>query len=145
MVREVGLEPVVRNPYRSVVVRAIETVQACDDALRIIDGYRPPARPWVETAGPFETDACVAITEAPRGMLYHRYRLNAAGLIQDAKIVAPTSQNQKRIEDDVRSVVVRSLDLEDAPLTAACERAVRNHDPCISCATHFLNLDIVRD
>ncbi len=145
MVREVGLEPVVRNPYRSVVVRAIETVQAIDDALRIIDGYRPPARAWVETAGPFETPSCAAITEAPRGMLYHRYRLNAAGLIEDARIVAPTSQNQKRIEDDVRSVVVRSLDLADAPLTAACERAIRNHDPCISCATHFLNLDIVRD
>ena len=145
LVREVGLEPVVRNPHRSVIVRAVEMVEACDEALRIIDGYRPPAQPFVDPAGPIAPDGYVAITEAPRGMLYHRYRLNASGLIEEARIVAPTSQNQKRIEDDLRSVVARSLDLADGALTSECERAIRNHDPCISCATHFLSLDLVRD
>ena len=145
IVREVGLEPVVRNPFRSVIVRAVEMVYACEEALRIIDGYRPPDRPYVETNSGLATDGCVAITEAPRGMLYHRYRLDATGTIRDARIVAPTSQNQKRIEEDVRAVVERSIDLESEPLTVACEQAIRNHDPCISCATHFLSLDLVRD
>ncbi|EQD63553.1 nickel-dependent hydrogenase, large subunit [mine drainage metagenome] len=145
IVREVGLEPVVRNPFRSVIVRAVEMVEACDQALQIIGQYRPPARPYVEATPPFASDECTAITEAPRGMLYHRYRLNAAGLIEEARIVAPTSQNQKRIEDDVRDVVERSIDLPEESLTHECERAIRNHDPCISCATHFLALDLVRE
>jgi coenzyme F420-reducing hydrogenase alpha subunit len=144
LAKEVGLEPVVRNPFRSVIVRAIETVLACEEALRIIDAYRPPERPYIETAGPFDNAACAAVTEAPRGMLYHRYRVGAAGLIEEARIVAPTSQNQKRIEDDVRDVVRRSLDLDEAHLTHECEKAIRNHDPCISCATHFLKLELDR-
>ncbi|MGA7924307.1 MAG: nickel-dependent hydrogenase large subunit, partial [Thermoplasmata archaeon] len=144
MIAEVGLEPVVRNPFRSVVVRAVEMVQACDEALRIIDRYHEPDRSWDESEGPFTSANCAAITEAPRGLLYHRYRLNASGLIEEARIIPPTSQNQKRIEDDVRDVVNQSSDLDEARLTNECERAIRNHDPCISCATHFLTLDLVR-
>jgi sulfhydrogenase subunit alpha len=143
--REVGLTGPVSNPFKSVIVRSIEMVYACEEALRILRSYRPPDPAWVESVGPFRTDACRAVTEAPRGILYHRYRLDDAGGIEEARIVAPTSQNQKRIEEDVRSVVVRSIDLDDAALTHECERAIRNHDPCISCATHFLDLEMVRD
>jgi sulfhydrogenase subunit alpha len=143
--REVGLEPVVRNPHRSIIVRAVEIVQACEEALQILDRYRPPDRPFVEPVGALHPGSCAAATEAPRGLLFHRYRLNSTGLIEQARIVPPTSQNQKRIEDDVRDLVVRSLDLDEAHLTNECERAIRNHDPCISCATHFLSLDLVRD
>ncbi len=142
--REVGLEDVVRNPYRSVIVRGVEIVQAVEESLKIIDAYRPPDEPYVEPPASFHASTGAAITEAPRGMLYHRYRLNEEGLIQEAKIVAPTSQNQKRIEDDVRHLVSASLSLDDTALTDACEKAIRNHDPCISCATHFLKLDIER-
>ena len=143
--REVGLEPVVRNPFRSILVRSVEMVQACEEAVGIIERYRPPERSWVEAERPGPSEGCVAITEAPRGILYHRYRLDGAGRIEEARIVAPTSQNQKRIEDDVRDVVKRSVDLDDAAITHECERAIRNHDPCISCATHFLSLEMVRD
>ncbi len=144
MAKEAGLGDVVRNPFRSIVVRAIEVVYSCEEALRILDAYEPPAAPFVEPPPSFpETSGC-AITEAPRGMLYHRYRLRADGLIAEAKIVAPTSQNQKRIEDDLRHGVERLLDRDDAALTDYCERAIRNHDPCISCATHFLSLDVER-
>jgi coenzyme F420-reducing hydrogenase alpha subunit len=83
-------------------------------------------------------------TEAPRGILYHRYRLNADGLIQDAKIVPPTSQNQKTIERDLRHYVQQYLDLDEEKLTWQLEQAIRNYDPCISCATHFLKLNIER-
>ncbi len=142
--REVGLEPIVRNPYRSIVVRSVEIVYALEEALRILDTYRMPDTPFVAPPARVGPASGAAVTEAPRGMLFHRYRLGTGGLIEEAKIVAPTSQNQKRIEDDVRHLVGQSLALSDAALTDACERAIRNHDPCISCATHFLNMTIER-
>ena len=79
------------------------------------------------------------MSEAPRGLLYHRYRVDAEGTILDAKIVPPTSQNQRAIEDDLRDVVGRNAELDDEPLRALCEQTIRNYDPCISCATHFLD------
>jgi sulfhydrogenase subunit alpha len=145
LAREVGLTPPVRNPFRSILVRAVEIVFSCEEALRIIDQYEPPEAPFVPAPPLHGTVEGMAATEAPRGTLYHRYRVNAAGLIEEARIVPPTSQNQKRIEDDVRHLVTRSLHLDEAPLTYECERAIRNHDPCISCATHFLKMDLVRD
>ena len=84
------------------------------------------------------------VSEAPRGLLYHRYDLDADGLINSAVIVPPTSQNLRTIEDDLRLFVERNLALTQAELTWRCEQAVRNYDPCISCATHFLNLTIER-
>ena len=84
-------------------------------------------------------------TEAPRGLLYHRYELDSEGTILDAKIVPPTSQNQLAIEEDLRQVVDRYHELSDDELRHVCEQAIRNFDPCISCATHFLDLEIVRE
>ncbi len=144
MARAVGLENVVRNPYKSIIVRAVETVYAVEEALRIIDAYERPQPSWIEPPPVTQTVTGGAVTEATRGILYHRYRVGPGGLIEDARIVAPTSQNQKRIEDDLRHLVERSMSLDEAALTDACERAVRNYDPCISCATHFLKLDLER-
>jgi sulfhydrogenase subunit alpha len=144
LAEEVELEPVVRNPYRSIVVRAIEIAYACEEALRIVRGYRRPSEPFVEMPRGFTGGRGAAITEAPRGILYHRYDIAPDGLIREARIVPPTSQNQARIEEDLRHVVDRAPDLGDAELTGACERAIRNHDPCISCATHFLKLEVER-
>ncbi len=138
--RAAGLGPIVRNPFRSIVVRAIEVLWACDEALRLIADYEPPPRPAVEVVPRGATGRTA--TEAPRGLLYHRYRIDAAGSILDAKIVPPTSQNQKRIEEDLASFVAPRLGLPVDRLTAACEQAVRNHDPCISCATHFLTVRV---
>jgi coenzyme F420-reducing hydrogenase alpha subunit len=84
------------------------------------------------------------VSEAPRGLLYHRYELDADGLIRSATIVPPTAQNQPAIEDDLRRVVGANLDLDDAALTALCERTIRNYDPCISCSAHFLDLTVLR-
>jgi coenzyme F420-reducing hydrogenase alpha subunit len=139
---EAGLEPVCRNPYRSILVRAVEIVYACGEALRLIAGYERPARPSV----PAEPRAGVgyACTEAPRGILYHRYRLDAEGTIQDARLVPPTAQNQGVIEEDLRQVAAAGLDLDQDALKANCEQSIRNHDPCISCAAHFLKLHVHR-
>ena len=83
-------------------------------------------------------------TEAPRGTLFHQYALDGTGAVTSARIVPPTSQNQAAIEDDLRRFVQTRLHLDDHRLTHECEQAIRNYDPCISCATHFLDLTVVR-
>jgi len=141
--REAGLGPVCRNPFKSIIVRSVETVYACDEALRIIDSYEPPEKPFVE----IEPRAAIGYgcTEAPRGILYHRYKIDAQGNVLEAKIVPPTSQNQKTIEQDLWQFVPQHLSLPQDKLQWQCEQAVRNYDPCISCATHFLRLEIDQD
>lgn len=140
--QEVGLGPACTNPYRSIIVRAIEVLYACDEALRLIDSYEEPDRPAVAVE-PRAATGCGA-TEAPRGLLYHRYRLNADGTIAEARIVPPTSQNQTSIEEDLVSFIGGFLDLPDEALRHRCEQTIRNYDPCISCATHFLRLEMDR-
>ncbi|HYM55891.1 MAG TPA: Ni/Fe hydrogenase subunit alpha [Solirubrobacteraceae bacterium] len=140
--REAGLGPVCRNPFQSIVVRAVELVQACEQALALIDAYEQPDAPAVEVTP--RRAVGHGATEAPRGLLYHRYEIDEDGTILDARIVPPTSQNQLAIEEDLRTVVERSLDLPDEQLSLRCEQTIRNHDPCISCATHFLKLTVDR-
>ena len=138
--REAGLGPVCRNPFQSIVVRSLETLYACDEALRIIEQYEKPEQPAVEV--PVRAGTGYGCTEAPRGILYHSYSVDAQGLIRVARIVPPTSQNQKMIEQDVTQLVTRQIELPRPDLTWLCEQAIRNYDPCISCATHFLKLEI---
>ncbi|MFJ5920709.1 Ni/Fe hydrogenase subunit alpha [Streptomyces ardesiacus] len=148
--REAGLgDPtdgaVCRNPFRSIVVRAVEVTHAVAEALRLIESYDPPARPYTDVP-PRRATGCAA-TEAPRGLLYHRYDIDTDGSLRTVRLVPPTAQNQAAIEHDLRSQVQRRLDAPGAPpsngeLTALCERAVRNHDPCISCSAHFLDLTV---
>jgi len=141
--RDAGLGPVCRNPFKSIIVRSVEILYAYDEALRIIDEYEMPEKPAVEVQ-PRAATGC-GCTEAPRGILWHRYRVDDQGVILDAKIVAPTSQNQKSIESDLWQFVPKYMDLPAEQLTWRCEQAIRNYDPCISCATHFLRLHIERD
>ena len=137
-----GLGDTCRNPFRSIVVRAVEVVYAVDEALRIIENYERPDPPAVPV--PPRAGVGHGVSEAPRGLLYHRYELDADGSIKSATIVPPTAQNQPAIEDDLRRVVGMNLDIDDAALTALCEQTIRNYDPCISCSTHFLDLRIER-
>jgi len=140
--RKAGLAPICRNPFQSIIIRSIEILYACDEALRIIAQYEPPERPANPT--PVRAASGCSCTEAPRGILYHRYRVDGQGTILDAKIVPPTSQNQKVIEQDLSHFIPRFLTLPENELGWRCEQAVRNYDPCISCATHFLKLEIDR-
>ena len=140
--REARLESTCTNPYRSIVIRAVEVLYACDEALRIIDNYEEPAHPSIHVE-PHAGVGC-GVTEAPRGLLYHRYRLESDGTIAEARIVPPTSQNQASIEEDLASFVAGFLDLTDDELRHRCEQTIRNYDPCISCATHFLRLTVER-
>ena len=138
--KDVGFVPEIRNPFKGIVVRAIEVVYACEEALRIVESYEEPTAAAVEVVP--RAGFGFGCTEAPRGILYHRYRIGDDGLIKDAKIVPPTAQNLGTIENDLRGFVAANIDMPKDWLTLRCEQAVRNYDPCISCATHFLKLDI---
>ncbi len=135
-----GLGQTCRNPFRSILVRMVELVEALDEAIRIIDTWDGASAPAVPV--PARAGVGHGATEAPRGLLYHRYELDGAGLVVSATIVPPTSQNQPAIEADLRAFVADRLDLPHDELTRQCEVAIRTYDPCISCATHFLDLRI---
>jgi coenzyme F420-reducing hydrogenase alpha subunit len=142
LAQEVGLQPVCRNPFKSIVVRALEIVFACEEALRVIAAYGPPAQaavPLVPRAA-----AGFGCTEAPRGICWHRYDFLEDGTIERARIVPPTSQNQPSIEADLAAVAASILDQPDDVIRDRCEQTIRNYDPCISCSAHFLKLKVFR-
>jgi len=137
-----GLRPVCKNPFRSIIVRAVEIVYACEEALRIIADYEPPDA----AAVPVEPSAGTGFgcTEAPRGICWHRYEFDADGTVRAARIVPPTSQNQPSIEADLVGVATPLLDQSDDVIRSRCEQSIRNYDPCISCSAHFLKLAVHR-
>ncbi len=137
---DTGLSLPLRNPFHAIVARSVEILYAIEETLRIIDSYEPPPSPSVPVA--VRAGIGMGCTEAPRGILYHRYRVDDDGLIREAKIIPPTSQNQRRIEEDLRAYLPRVLDLSNEQAALGCETVIRCYDPCISCATHFLNLDV---
>ncbi|MBF0326515.1 MAG: Ni/Fe hydrogenase subunit alpha [Alphaproteobacteria bacterium] len=137
-----GLGKVVKNPFQSIVVRAVELVQVCEDALKLVQDYVVPDRAYVEA--PVRAGEGHGCTEAPRGICYHRYRIDKEGTVLDARIVPPTAQNQKVIELDLMKVVEANLQKDDDTIKWKAEQAIRNYDPCISCATHFLKLEMDR-
>ncbi len=141
--RKAGLEPFCGNPFKSIIARSVECLYAIEEAIRIIDAYEPPESPFIEVMP--KAGVGHGASEAPRGLCYHRYEIDDAGLIRDAKIVPPTAQNQGIIEDDLRHFVEANLNLSDDKLQWQCEQVVRNYDPCISCSCHFLKLNIERE
>jgi len=142
LARDIGFTLPCHNQFKSLLARGLETLYALDHALAILRQYEPPERPRVE----FKPRAGVGhgCTEAPRGILYHRYELDADGLVRSAKIVPPTAQNQPQIEADLAAFVPRLLRLSQEALTLRCEQLIRNYDPCISCATHALKVRLDR-
>ena len=128
------------NIYASIVARAVELVHAFAEAIDIIDAYQVPAEPLV--AWQSRPGVAAWATEAPRGLLFHRYEVDESGRIRTAQIVPPTSQNQAAIEADLVVAAKQVLDLPHAEATHRLEQMIRSYDPCISCATHFLDLRI---
>ena len=142
LAEKAGLAPGCRNPFKSLLARQVEVIYAFREAARLARAYKPPEPGFVE--GPLHAGTGHGITEAPRGICYHRYEIAEDGAILAATIVPPTSQNQRQIELDLVGTVERFHDLDDDALQWRCEQAIRNYDPCISCATHFLKLDVER-
>ncbi len=129
-----------RNPFVSIVTRSLEVLLAVDEALRLIAAYEPPVAPAVELQP--RAGIGQAITEAPRGILYHRYETDDQGMLRSVTIIPPTSQNQLQMEHDLARLAPQLITLPDDEAALQAERVIRNYDPCISCATHFLKLKV---
>ena len=129
------------DPASSVFARGIEVLQAIDESIAVIERFEPftPLPDPAPRAGIGH-----GVTEAPRGILYTSVETDSEGLVQSIRIVPPTSQNQAQIEADLRSLAPAILTLPDDDARRLCEAAIRDYDPCISCATHFLTLTIER-
>jgi coenzyme F420-reducing hydrogenase alpha subunit len=141
--RRAGFLPPCRNPYKSLLARGVELIQALDEAVQIIEAYEPPATPALPVVP--RTSVGHGCTEAPRGILWHEYHLDESGLVTGARIVPPTSQNQRCIELDLWQLAPSLAVMPHAAATRRAEQAVRNYDPCISCSTHFLKLVIEQE
>ena len=140
---QAGLSDNCTNMFDSILIRALEVHYACREIEQILDNYTWPEKSCVDYTVKAGV-ACYA-TEAPRGLIYHRYELDNKGSVQSCTIIPPTSQNQGRIEKDLRKSVEQfGLEHSDEELTQFCEQVIRNYDPCISCSTHFLKVDIKR-
>jgi coenzyme F420-reducing hydrogenase alpha subunit len=141
LISEIGITFPSNNMFHSIIARTLEIYFAFLEAIDIMEDYVYP------TASHMEYSARAGIgygcTEAPRGILWHRYELDDHGNVVQATIIPPTSQNQARIEQDLRSSLLSfGLHHADAALRQRCETVIRNYDPCISCATHFLKLKV---
>ena len=138
--RRANIAPQCLNPFKSILVRGVETAYALEEAIALIQAYDASGEPFA--TAPLRQSIGYGASEAPRGMLYHRYRVDEGGLIRDAKIVPPTSQNLRSIEDDLTRLAPRMIAMTQPDATRLAEQAVRNYDPCISCATHFLKVTL---
>ncbi|EDP75597.1 Ni/Fe hydrogenase subunit alpha [Hydrogenivirga sp. 128-5-R1-1] len=123
-----------RNPFKSIIARIVEVIYALREAKHILEKFEG-GEPHVEYS--IREGEGVGITEAPRGILYHRYRVNSKGEVVFANIVPPTSQNQRAMEEDV---LLGLKTLKNGDIRVLAEKLVRNFDPCISCASHFLEV-----
>ena len=142
VLQDIGHKLPWKRGSKSIIARSIEVLFAIEEAIRIINSHDSPPTPAIPV--PLQAGIGMAVTEAPRGILYHRYQVSEDGTVQEAKIIPPTSQNQKRIEDDLRSFLPQVLHLSNKEAAIGCEKIIRSYDPCISCATHFLKLDVER-
>ncbi len=130
----------IRNPYRSLIARAVELVHFFEESIQLIEAYDPKGPAHVDLQ--LHAGEGAGASEAPRGLLYHRYQIDEKGLVQFAKITPPTAQNLPRIEQDLFAMAPKLTELPEAEATRTAEHLVRAYDPCISCATHFLKLEI---
>lgn len=132
------------NVFHSVIARAVEIAVAVLEAIAILQDYTPTTTPYAEVN--LKAGTGYGCTEAPRGILWHKYQTDDTGHILSATIVPPTSQNQAQIEKDLRdSIMQYGLEKNDEDLRIYSETIIRNYDPCISCATHFLQLNVRRE
>ncbi|GJM26662.1 MAG: Ni/Fe hydrogenase subunit alpha [Phycisphaerae bacterium] len=142
MADEIGFKVPCRNNFKSIIARALETLFAVDEAIAILENYDDTPAPHIQITD--KAGIGHGCSEAPRGILYHRYEVDDGGLIKNAVITPPTAQNQPQIEDDLRHFFPTVLDKPEEEATIRCEQLIRNYDPCISCSTHFLKLNLDR-
>ena len=141
--KSLGLERGCCNPYMNNVAQVVESVHIVERSLEILDELLT-AGIQAETAR-VEPRAGLGVgaVEAPRGILFHKYELDAKGNCLQANMCIPTNQNHANIQQDLEALLPKIIDKEPDEIRLLMEMLVRAYDPCISCSTHFLNVEFV--
>lgn len=138
IIKEIGISLPITNTQMGIIARSIELSYALHEAIKLINEYEETEKPFIDFA-PRAGDA-VWITEAPRGMLIHRYEFDDSGYVNSCSIIPPTSQNLGHIERDIYFFVQNNIDRPADFIKKECEKIIRSYDPCISCSVHCLIL-----
>ncbi len=149
---KIGLSTPCYNPFLNTAAQLVECAHCAEEALQIVEELLATGVEQSEAvivgvnenqSIPVKAGSGVGAVEVPRGILFHDYKVDDQGIIQQANCVIPTGQNLENIEADMHKLVPEILDKSDAEITLALEMLVRAYDPCISCSTHFLEVDFV--
>jgi coenzyme F420-reducing hydrogenase alpha subunit len=138
-INETGISLPISNIRMAIIARSVEISYAFREAMRIIQDYEEPERPF-ESFVPCEGNATWA-TEAPRGILVHHYELDERGHVRAATIIPPTSQNLAHIEKDIRDFAGKHIGSHSDYIRKETEKIIRCYDPCISCSAHTIIID----
>ena len=138
-----GLKPVCYNPYMNTVAQVVECAHVAFEAVAHINALLDMDLVDEEYDVPLKACRCVGASEVPRGTLYHEYNLDDNGFVTSANLIIPTGQNLNNLEQDMHALVPQILEQEPEQIRLALEMLVRAYDPCISCATHLLDVKFV--
>ncbi len=150
--KQLGLEAPCCNPYLNTAAQLVECVHCTIDAMRIVEslltegvdqGQKVIVGVNENHSIAVRAGSGVGAVEVPRGLLFHHYQIDERGMIEKANCVIPTGQNLQNIEDDMQKLVPEILAESNEEITRRLEMLVRAYDPCISCSTHFLKVEVV--
>ncbi len=126
------------NIYHNNLAQAIEILHCIDHSIEILEENEFKREPL--PAIKVREGKGVGVIEAPRGTLYHMIELDKEGKVKFANFVIPTSQNQIKMENDIKFLLPSILEMDRHFIHHELEKVIRAYDPCMSCASHFLKL-----
>jgi coenzyme F420-reducing hydrogenase alpha subunit len=138
-----GLSVPNHNPFMINLAQVVETVHAVEHSLRMIDELEAAGLREEDRSVPVKAGTGIGAADVPRGILFHEYSLDENGTLTGSNLIIPTGQNLANIENDMRALVPQILDRPQEEVRHLCEMLVRAYDPCISCATHVLDVEFV--
>ena len=141
--KALGLERGCCNPYWNNLAQVVESVHIVERSLELIDELLTAGIQTETTQIEPRAGVGVGAVEAPRGILFHKYELDARGNCVEANMCIPTNQNHANIQQDLEALLPQIIDREQDEIRRQMEMLVRAYDPCISCSTHFLNVEFI--
>jgi len=141
-----GMKPIIGNPYLNSAAQVVECAHSLHESIRLIDEILADGGiKEEEIVQPVKFSSGTGSTEVPRGILFHEYNYDENGFCIDGNCIIPTNQNHANIQADFDKLVPELLEADKSKeqMALALEMLVRAYDPCISCSTHYLNVEFV--
>lgn len=141
-----GLQPICTNPYMNSVAQVVEIVHSAYESIRLMDELIAEGIKDEDLVAPTKYGTGASAVEVPRGILFHEYQYADDGTCVKANCIIPTGQNHANIQADFTALLPQLLatDMTEAEIGLAFEMLVRAYDPCISCSTHYVDVEFVK-